>query len=69
MKFLWKKLYQDLEAELKVSGGSWRKLARAAGVTPSVFTRISKGHPLSVMNLLKIVDPTTPEGLTRWVKR
>lgn len=65
--FLWKKLYKDLEEQLKESGQSWRSLAREMKVTPSVFTRISKGHSLSVENLLKIVDVRL-NPLERWVK-
>ncbi len=53
MRFNWKKLYSDID---KAKSESWRSLAKQVGVTPSVFTRISQGKPVSVANLAKLLD-------------
>jgi len=56
MKFNWKKLYSDIDKLRKSNErGSWRNLAGMLGVTPSVFTRISQGKPVSVENLAKLL--------------
>ena len=56
MKFNWKKLYSQIDKDRKLlTGTSWRTLAKTLGVTPSVFTRISQGKPVSVENLSKLL--------------
>jgi hypothetical protein len=64
--FLWKKLYRDIDG-LRLE--SWRSLAKKKGVTPSVFTRISQGNPISVENLIKILGREHLGPLEQWVKR
>lgn len=54
MRFEWKKLYKAVDSNRK-PGQSWRDLAKAGGFAPSVFTRISQGKAVSVVNLLKIL--------------
>jgi len=49
----WKEFYKALNDARE--GQSWRSLAKAVGVTPSVFTRMSQGKPISVENLIKIL--------------
>ncbi len=60
MTFQWKKLYKELDIGRKQQGLSWRKLALLTSVTPSVYTRMSKGEPLSTDNLIKVIKG--PEG-------
>ena len=67
--FLWKKLYEDLDTFRQRDGKSWRKVAKKVGVTPSVFTRISQGNPVSVENLIKALNSMGVIALNRWVKR
>lgn len=52
MKFLWKKLYNHIDS---FRCQSWREVARAGGFSPSLFTRLSQGKAISVVNLLKIL--------------
>ncbi len=52
MTFRWKSLYSAIDAGRIIS---WRKLAKEHGVTPSIFTRISQGKPISVENLIKVL--------------
>lgn len=54
MKFLWKKLYDRLEKSR--STRSWREIAREGGFSPSLFTRLSQGKAISVVNLLKVMQ-------------
>ncbi len=66
MKFLWKKLYQQIDS---LRGGeSWRSLATAHGVTASLFTRISQGKPTSVRNLLRLLEIVKPLGVRDFVE-
>lgn len=69
MKFLWNKLYEDLDKFRQRDGKSWRKVAKDVGVTPSVFTRISQGNAVSVENLIRALDSMGVTSLNRWVKR
>jgi hypothetical protein len=69
MKFLWKKLYEDLDKWRQRDGKSWRKVAKEVGVTPSVFTRISQGNPVSVENMIRVLDSIHVIALNRWIKR
>ena len=52
MTFLWKSLHTSLDQSRSTS---WRNLAKRLGVTPSIFTRISQGRPISVENLIKVL--------------
>ncbi len=66
MKFLWKKLYQEIDS---LRGGeSWRSLANSHGVTPSLFTRISQGKPTSVRNLLRLLEIVKPLGVQHFTE-
>ena len=68
MRLNWKKLYQSLDNHRQASGGgSWRALAIRAGVTPSLFTRISQGKPTSVRNLLRILAILPQHGIQDFV--
>lgn len=68
MKFLWKKLYQEIDTLRVRSGGeSWRSLATRFEVTPSLFTRISQGKPTSVRNLLRLMAILPSAGIKDFV--
>ena len=69
MKFNWKQLYRALDDHRKEAGGeSWRSLATRSGVTPSLFTRISKGQPTNVGNLLKLMDILKDRAILNFVE-
>ncbi len=57
MKFLWVSLYKALEKQ-KPNNISWRHIARKGNFSPSIITRISQGKPISVVNLLKVLQAT-----------
>lgn len=55
MKFNWKLLYKHLNDLRKECHESWRELGHQGGLPSSIFTRIKKGKPATVENLLKIM--------------
>ena len=64
MKVNWKRLYARMEDAWK--DVSWRKAAKELDVTPSVFTRLSKGKSISVKNLLKLLRREAPPYSDLW---
>jgi transcriptional regulator with XRE-family HTH domain len=51
-------LYAALDAERSARGISWRRLARAVGISPSTLTRMANGHR---------PDVEAFAALTRWL--
>lgn len=66
MRLNWKKLYSSLDEAR--GGDSWRTLASKVGVTPSLFTRISQEKPISVANLLKVMEILGPRGVLDFIE-
>lgn len=44
-------LYERLDAKRDAAGLSWRDVAKVTGLSPSLFTRISRGHAPSAHGL------------------
>lgn len=53
--FDWEGLYKAAAAVKERMDYSWRTAAIVASVTPSIFTRISAGKPITVNNLGKVL--------------
>lgn len=56
MTIYWKKLYSAVDKNRTKRGISWRALAGEVGLTPSSFTRMSKGQSLSAANFVKVLQ-------------
>lgn len=65
MKIQWKRLYTHINGLRKDAGYSWRGLAKAHNLTPSSFTRMEQGKPLSSKNLIKVLDILDPSRISR----
>lgn len=55
MTIHWKKLYSAVDKRRKDRDVSWRTLAGEVNLTPSSFTRMSKGQSLSAANFIKVL--------------
>lgn len=60
MTYDWKSLYKVLDAKRRTlpwdDGISWRRVAIWAKVSPSTFTRMKSGRPISLLSLMKVLQ-------------
>ncbi len=69
MQFLWKKLYKELSNNRVPNDRSWREIAREGHFSSSLFTRISQGKAISVINLIRVLSACGYEAdLSKFVK-